>query len=278
VLVAPGFDAFGDAAPCCESASGRGRRAEGAPEFVAGVAGGGDDAFGPGDVEGVTDVGQGRGVVCLLVGGGSHGRRPGGDGLPFLGDVLPASCDNVHCPGEVGARGVESYSGPIDDGPVASAPPPATGLRDRAGRLGELAVERAALVLLAAEVGPCTGEGVAAVWWQTRGQLPEVVLEGGVSGTQTVGTEGDGVVGAHGSQDDLGPVVRQGVVDLVDAVETPAVGMVPGRSGRGGLIQTGDVGAGSAECMFRSFEAAAGTGERIVGASDLVASASPEPR
>jgi hypothetical protein len=73
-------------------------------------------------------------------------------------------------------------------------------------------------------------------------------------------------------------VVRKGVVDLVNAAETPAVGMVPSGSGCGGLIQTGDVGAGSAESLFRSFEAAAGTGERIVGASDLVASASPEPR
>jgi hypothetical protein len=50
-----------------------------------------------------------------------------------------------------------------------------------------------------AKVGSGASEGVASVWRQTRGESPKVIAEGGVSGTETVGAEGEGVIGAHGS-------------------------------------------------------------------------------
>ena len=64
-----------------ESTSGCWWWAEGPPEFAVGITGGAGDAFWSAGVEGVTDVGDGRGEMCPLVGGGSHGRGPGGDGL-----------------------------------------------------------------------------------------------------------------------------------------------------------------------------------------------------
>ena len=101
---------------------------------------------------------------------------------------------------------------------------------------------------------------------------------GGGRVAEPFGTEGEWVVGAHRAQHDVGPVVGEGVVDLGDAVEAPAMLAGPRRhAGRRLASQTVDSACASSTSVVGAGEAALRAGEGLVGAGDVVASAAPQP-
>ena len=88
-------------------------------------------------------------------------------------------------------------------------------------------------------------------------------------------TEGEWVVGVHGAQGDVGPVMREGVVDLGDAFDPPVVLVVPGDTLRDGFLASFDASVRVVACGGGAGEAALRAGEGLVGAGDVVSSAAP---
>ena len=194
----------------------------------------------------------GRGEVCPLVGGGSHGRGPVGDGLPLLGDGLAASGDEVDRLCELGPRRLESRAGLFDPGPVPTAPMPAAGDLDRSARLGELAVQYAERALMVAEVG------LGATRGRRVGRAAGVAVSRRRSSRKVAwAARRRSAPKARGSSARTARKVTSAQwcasVSSISAMRlsAPGVGMVPRCSGCGGLLQAGDVGVGRLRVLVR---------------------------
>ena len=109
----------------------------------------------------------------------------------------------------------------------------------------------------------------------TANDLLEVGEVGGGGGAECLGSEGEWVVGVHGAQGDVGPVVRERVVDLGDAFDPPVVLVVPGGTLGDGFFAAFDACVRVVACGGGAGEAALRAGEGLVGVGDVVSSAAP---
>ena len=95
-------------------------------------------------------------------------------------------------------------------------------------------------------------------------ELVEEALQVGTVGvasfSEALDAEREWIIGTHGAQCDVGPVVREGVVDLGGALDTPSVGAVPREPCRDGGLGARDIclrviplflGAGEASVRLR---------------------------
>ena len=94
---------------------------------------------------------------------------------------------------------------------------------------------------------------------------------------RSVRAEGEGVVGVHGGQGDVGPVVVELWVDLGDAGDAPAVFVVPGGARERRILRARRPSRGSPAVAVALSRRRCGGDECLVGAVDVVSSAAAEP-
>jgi hypothetical protein len=83
------------------------------------------------------------------------------------------------------------------------------------------------VLLAAGEIVLRLREGIAPVRRKGGEDLVEVGPVGRAGVAHLVDAKGQRIVSAHGAERDLGPVVRQGVVDVGDPINAPALGALP---------------------------------------------------
>ncbi len=76
-------------------------------------------------------------------------------------------------------------------------------------------------------VGLCSREDDAPIGWERVEDALVVEVVGGAGVAEPLHAEGEWVVGAHRAQHDVGPVMRERVVEFCDSVETPRILAVP---------------------------------------------------
>ena len=156
--------------------------------------------------------------------------------------------------------GVECGAGGGDGSLVAAIAALFGEVFERGEAVGDGVCGISLVVLVAPKVGLCAGKRVVGVVGHGAHDVLEVDQVGGGRVAELFDTEGEWVVGVHGAQGDVGPVMGEGVVDLGDAFDPPVVLLVPrGTLGDGFLACVDAARASSRWCAARARRRCAST-------------------
>ena len=191
----------------------------------------------------------------------------------FVGDTLVGSRDGLVCGRERVVGGVERRTPGVDGGPVALGPVSLVEVFELGASVDDGLCGLVVVVLLVVEVGLGSGERVVGVVGEAADDSLEVGEVGVSRAAKLFDTEGEWVVGVHGAQGDVGPVMRERVIDLGDAFDPPLLLVVPCDTLGNGFLATFDATTRVVERGGGAGEAALRAGDGLVGAGDVISSA-----